>query len=141
MIRNTTPAEQRSFLLALILSLVGDIFFFGSLLFKNFMINFFIALSPNLTLSALDSTGQEIALFYLATLGSLMYLIAFLVWAVGKEELNERVNLALAGLGVWFVTDAIVSFVYGFAWNIASNFGFLLIGIVFLMTIKFNQTS
>ncbi len=120
------------FILSMILIGVGDILFFGTLIFQNYSIEVLMALSPEFSSSSLSDAGKSVGLFYLATLGTLMYLIGFLVWALSKPNFSERRKFSFYGLLIWFVTDSISSLVYGFSLNVISNLIFLIIGVAFL---------
>lgn len=120
------------FILSMILIGVGDLLFFGTIFFKDFFIDVLMGLSPEYNTSDLSEAGKAVGLFYLATLGTLMYLIGFLVWALAKETLGERRKFGFYGLLVWFVTDTIVSLVFGFPLNVMSNLVFLVVGVSFI---------
>ncbi len=120
------------FILSMILIGVGDIFYFGALLFRDFSIEFLMTLSPAYLPTDLSDAGRSVGLFYSATMGALMYLTGFLVWSLTKETLAERRKFAFYGLWIWFVTDTIASLLFSFSLNVFMNFLFLIIGVAFL---------
>jgi len=128
--------EKSLFWLAIVILLVGDVLYFGSLLFKSHMITLIMKLSPELTESQLSSTGESAVLFVSAVLGAVMYLVGFLLIALSRKERTNQIKFIYFGLGVWFGFDSLASIIFGFEYNVVVNLILLIISIIFIKSIN-----
>lgn len=132
MFENKTKQQINFLWLALVMLFAGDVFYFGALLFRNFMTDFMMAFSSEFVAGDLSAAGENILLTLTALLGTLLYLVGGLLYALSKEEAEERRKFALYATLLWFVTDTIASVVFGFYLNVGFNLVFLAITMVFL---------
>lgn len=132
MFENKTKQQINFMWLAIIMLFAGDMFYFGALLFRKFMINFMMIFSSEFVVSDLSVAGENILLTLTALLGTLLYLVGGLLYALSKEEAEERRKFALYATLLWFVTDSIASIVFGFYLNVGFNLVFLAITMIFL---------
>ncbi len=132
MFENKTKQQINFMWLALIMLFAGDVFYFGALLFRKFMINFMMIFSSEFVASDLSAAGENILLTLTALLGTLLYLVGGLLYAMSKEEAEEKRKFALYATLLWFVTDSIASVVFGFYLNVGFNLVFLAITLIFL---------
>ena len=119
------------FIISMIIFAAGDFFYFGSLIFRKFMVDFLIFLAPSYSISELSETGKMAILFTTCIIGAMMYLIGFLLWGMTKESREEQRKYYLYGLSFWFVTDSISSAIFKFYFNIFVNVVFLGLGYLF----------
>ncbi len=124
--------HKQFLILGFIIMILGDLLYFGVYLFPEFMLSLFATLSSTLTIGDMTGHLKTVSLFYLATLGTLMYLVSFLLLAFVPRDGKKQRYIILAGISVWFLTDSIASYIFSFELNILSNVLFLLIGFIFV---------
>jgi hypothetical protein len=121
--------------LAIIILVVGNVFYLVSLFFKSFAIELIMIFSNEITPAQLNTAGESVLLFFTGMLGAMLYLIGFLLIALSREGRSAQLKFVYYGLFLWFITDSLISFIHGFVWNIAFNMVFLVTGVVLLRLI------
>lgn len=124
--------KKSMFSFALIFSLVGDILYFGSLIFRDQMINLLTLLSTEYTSTDLNSTGVDFVLFNTCIIASVMYLITFLFIAISMDNKSDQRKYALYGVFIWFIADVTASIIFHMYGNIIIDLLLLISGILFL---------
>ena len=132
----TMKLNKSLFWFGIIILFTGDVYWLASLFFKSFAIDSIMVFSTEFNSSQLNAAGENVLLLLAGILGSLLYLVGFLIIALSSESRPDQIKLIYAGLIVWFLADSIASLVYGFYWNIAFNTVFLTTGLIFLKNIN-----
>ncbi len=131
-------SNNRNWIVIIISSLIGltgDFFYLGAIFFRTFMVKTIIAFAPYKSTSNLSPFAQDAILFLTATIGAMLYLIAFLIYALWQPGNNQK-YIVLIGIILWFITDCLSSIIFGFIYNAVFNIIFLLFGLNLFWNMK-----
>lgn len=127
--------------LALFLVLIGDIFYLGSFFFRDAMIGFIVSLSTEFSAVDFDPVGENMVLIFTSLMGAMLYLVAFLAFALGYEEKKRQRDFAYYGVIVWFIADSFASYYFHIEFNILINLVFLLVATIVLKFVKVYENA
>ncbi len=127
-----TMKEKTSLLgFGIIILAAGDFFYFVSILFQSFMIEFITSMSSEIISTGMNQSSERVLLLLISIIGTLMYFIGLIFIGLSREDRENQKRIILLALITWFITDSIASFIFGFNLMILFNTVFLLTGIIF----------